>query len=111
MEKKSANTTSGLTQKLDLSAVRVPASLKSVNPFSILIGAAIGGAVMYLLDPVQGPHRRATIMSKGAGLRSMTSDTFTRSFSGVRDLITSFLGMWSTRAADVADDAINSVSR
>lgn len=117
MEKKASQTKTGLTQNLDLKDIKIPAQLKGLSPFAIVVGAAIGGAAMYLLDPVAGANRRSTILSRVKSYSSFTSDGVGRQFSTIAGLVTSlFANLRGTAetatnaAADVADQATTTAS-
>lgn len=117
MDKKTIPTKTGLTQNLDLSNVKIPAQLKSVSPFAFIVGAAIGGAAMYLLDPVAGANRRSTIVSRAKSYGASTTDGIGRQFSSIAGLVTSlFASLRGTTetttntAADVADRATTTAS-
>lgn len=109
MEKAQAKTKFG--QKLDLDDVKIPAQLKGLNPFALIVGAAVGGAVMYMCDPVAGANRRSTLVSKVKSLGSTTSDGVTRQFSNISGLVSSLFSGWLNKAEDITSAATNTASR
>lgn len=116
MEKKSS-TKSGLTQNLDLTNVKIPAQLKGLSPFAVIVGAAIGGAAMYFLDPVAGANRRSTILSRAKSYSAFTTDGVGRQFSSIAGMVTSLFASLRGTAetttntvADVADSATSTAS-
>lgn len=65
---------------------------------ALLLGAAIGAAVMYFADPAQGRSRRSWLGQKGKGLGSST-------FSNVGRITRD----WGNRAKDMISDVSSSV--
>ncbi len=73
------------------------------NTLTLLGGAGLGAAIMYLFDPDQGPSRREDLSSTASDALSSTGEAVHSTLHGARSSAKSLAGRISEYAHDLAD--------
>src|SRR4051794_10571358 len=80
------------------------------DSLSLLAGAAIGGVLMYMLDPESGRRRRERLSERAHDLAGSSGNTLGAAFGAVSSKAGEMMNTWRDSAADTASSAADAAS-